>query len=280
MARFSESLMAEFTSETLPVSIGPYSHSAPTPTKMFRWQGTHSALVEFLQKCARDNTDAGRSLARNQADLARQDSWAGLGEPPADFFTSGVSKAADKEFQAAVAKIHADRFVPGQLRAATAGGAWIVPLVLANSPMPARIRERTKLPPLNIDLGVTLMAMTPWKDLTRSLAPIAHAAWERLQAGGVVNLTTHYTWAFHAAQDGHMGVIVSVKAPLTNQAAFATAVSTQASRCFALLLGQSLSGVPDGRDSMPLAYWHKPGLHLLNGQGAGDKEVLKALRIG
>lgn len=282
MAHFSPDLMAQFSTETLNMSIGPaHVGRAPKMRKWYRWQGTHSAWVQFYRACAADSSPAGRSLARNIADLAVwHKSWAALeGQTPDAFLESGVSTAAHREFSRAVAKLHADRLQPGTLRPMVAGGAWVVPLVLAGNPMPSRIRERTKLPPKNIELGVTLMAMTDWRALTKSLAPIAHAAWAYIQAGGVVTLTVNYSWAFHKSQDGHEGVTISLKAPLTSEAGFASCISTQASRCWALLMGQSLSGVPNGADSMPLAYWHRPNLPLLDGHGDGDAAVVKVLGI-
>lgn len=282
MAFFSPSLMAEFKTVTINATIGPYADpQAAKPLKFYQWTGTHAAWVELARLLRADPSDAGKSLARNWSRLPAYGlSWCALaGQPEQEFLATGISTAAHSAFQQATAKLHADRLMPGVVKPAIAGGAWVIPLVLAGNPMAARLKERTKLPPLNIDLGITLMARTDADALTRSLAPLAHAAWEYLQAGGVVSLTTHYTWGFRTQQDGHSGVVISIKAPLTNQAAFATAISVQFSRCYALIVGQSLSGVPDGRDGMPLAYWYKPGLHLLNGQGQGDRDALAALRV-
>lgn len=279
MALFSPPIMAEFQTETLLWVQNPSNVGKPSPTQVYRWAGTHSAFMDFIRRAQADGTVAAEHLTRQMARNDRETHWSAITEPMADFLASGVSKDAHREFSAAVARLHADRLTPGRVRPMVAGGAWVVPLVLASNPLPSRIRERTKLPPVRLDIGVSVMAMTDWKDITASLAPLAHAAWEYIQQGGSVDLTTHYTMAFSAPQDGHQGLVFSVKAPLTSQAGFATAVSVQTHRCLALRIGQALSGEPGGRDSMPLAYWHKPGLFTFNGQGDGDKKALAALKI-
>jgi hypothetical protein len=271
--------MQDIPSETLNMSIGHLRESAGSDMPFFHWQGTHSAFMEFYRQCLKDDTNAGASLRRNTKELEGQRSWSGLSEPAPAFIESGISIDAAREFQTTTAKLHADRFAPGAVRPAVAGGAWIIPLTLTGAPMPARIRERTKLPPLNINLGITAMARTNWKDVTKSLASVAHAAWQYLQAGGALTLTANYCWAFHSPMNGNRGLVVSIKAPLTSQAAFASACSLQTARALTLSLAQSLSGVPNGHDSIPLAYWKKPGLHMVNGLAGEDAGILSALKI-
>jgi hypothetical protein len=282
MAHFSPDVMSQLRSEEMNISIGP-AHMTRSPAKMrkfYRWHGTHAAWAELFRKAHAETNDAGKRMAKFIHDEGSS-TWTGFGkQTPEDFIRSGISASAHEEFTRAVAKLHADRFTPGTLKPAITGGAWIVPLLYAGNPMAARLRERNRLPPLNLELSVTLMAGTPWESLTRSLAPIAHAAWEYLQQGGVVNLTMHSTWAFSEPQDGHEGFCLSIKAPLTSQAAFATVVSTQCARNWGIRFAQGLSGVPGRQhDGIPLAYWHKPGLHLLDGHGKGDAGVLAALKI-
>jgi hypothetical protein len=279
MANFSPALMAQFRSETLNVSIGPDRSSKSSPTKVYHWTGTHAQFFEFRRQCAADNSTAGETVKHFSKRLSATDSWAALFQEPAEFFATGVSTKALKTFKEAQAKMHADTFIPSDPIRTVSGPQWIIPEVLAGTATCGRRRERRKLPPLNLDLGITAMARTDWTAITNSLAPLAHALWGYTLAGGVVNLTVHHCWAFSRKNDGHAGVVFSIKPPLTSMAAFATACSVQALRGGCLVFGQGLTGVAPGHDGMPLMYWKRPGLHMLNGISKEDAAIIKALNV-
>lgn len=273
---FSPSLMAQFSSDSLTVSERD-SHAKPEQGLWLHWTGTHAAFAELIRALISDPTEAGRRFARKLAE--RNNARCGLTTQTAtDLAQSCVSADAHREFSRAVAKLHADRLNPGTTSAAVCGGPWVVPLVLSGAPLASRLRERTKLPPRTIDIGITVSAMTDWQNLTKSLAPLAHAGWQYIAAGGALSLTAHHASTFDApvringAQ--HRGVVFSIRAPLTNQAAFATVASVQIKRglCIplAMVLGDSYS--------LPRAYVRKPGLVNLDGTSA-DARALETLKI-
>jgi len=243
------------------ISVSMRKPDDPKQTLTFlQWAGTHTA---WAQRC--------REI-RIPNELGAH--WAGVeSESLTDFTQNGVSKDAFAAFDAATTSLHADRFQPGAPVAAVAGGAWVVPLVLANHPMAARLRTRTKLPPKNIDIAVTVSASVKWQTLTNSLARLAHAAWAYIEAGGAVRLTVHHISGFSKERHGAHGIIVSLQAPLTSKAGFATACSTQVKRAHVIELA-----IGCGEPRVPRAYWHKPGLFTIDGS-ARDAAVLEALRV-
>lgn len=274
--QFSPSLMAQFTSDTMEVSEGQVSEK-PRASLWLHWTGTHSAFANLIRALVSDPTPAGKKFARKLAD--RDNAWSGLTTQTAEELAqSCVSPDAHREFSAAVAKLHADRLQPGTTSPAVSGGPWVVPLVLTGAPLASRLRERTKLPPRNIDIGITVSAGTDWKNLARSLAPLAHAGWQYIEAGGALSLTAHHASTFDAPViingAAHRGVVFSIKAPLTNQAAFAATASVQLKRglCIplAMVLGDS--------HSLPRAYVRKAGLVNLDGTGA-DAQGLASLKL-
>lgn len=273
---FSPSLMAQFSSDPLEVSERG-SNAKPERGLWLHWTGTHAAFAELIRAFASDPTEAGRKFARKLE--LRDNAWCGLTTQTAtELALSCVSPDAHREFSAAVAKLHADRLQPGTTSPAVCGGPWVVPLVLTGAPLASRLRERTKLPPRNIDIGITVSARTDWQNLTESLAPLAHAGWQYIAAGGALSLTAHHASTFNAPVriNGalHRGVVFSIRAPLTNQAAFASTASVQLKRGLCI----PIAAVFGGSDRVLRAYVRKAGLVNLDGSGA-DAAALAALKL-
>lgn len=267
---YSPSLMSQ-----LPiVSIDTLNKGKNFP--VFQWRGTWSAWVEFVRACMADESAAGGDL-RSRMRESFPDSWSGITDTFEDWQRSGTYAQAYSEFQRAEAKLEADRFQPGAMRPAVAGGAWIVPLALAGNPMPARIRERTKLPPKNLELAVSVSCVVDWEDISHSMAKIARASWDYLQAGGAVRVTVNYCYAFSKAQGEARGALFSIDVPLTSASAFASAASAQEFRGASLCMAQSLSGLKG--DSLPLIRYAKPGILDITGRVADDEKACAVLRI-
>jgi hypothetical protein len=267
--KFSPPLMAQFASETHPMDTGP--------ALLYRWAGGYSQWMQFARECAADDSAAGRFFAEDADDLCKNSRFSGIGQSFADVSRAGHYNRAFEEFKRAEAKLEADRFQPGLPKPAVAGGAWIVPLVLTGNPMPARIRTRTKLPPKNLEVVVNVVHFIRWEDITASVARIARACWDYVEAGGAVSLTVHYIYRFTQPQDGHEGLLVSIKVPLTNQAAFASACSAQEFRGLGVSMARALSGYHN--DSLPLGTLVRPGLLHVSGRPADDTKAREALRI-
>lgn len=235
------------------------------------WEGSYSDFLALV----REHLTQDRKFSDYLADLADDKDFSGIDCPRGEWLASGLFPAAVRAFDAAVSRLHADRLNAGTPRPMVAGGAWIVPLVLANNPLPARIRERNKLPPIALRVGVTVPAYRKAEDLANSLAALAHGAWEYIQAGGAVTLdvwhSTHYD---SPARDGAQGLVCKVRAPLTSKAAFACAASVQLKRGVTLSLANSLRGM---RQSLPMCYVE--GVQSLTGDRAEDAKALEALRV-
>jgi hypothetical protein len=250
--------------------------------QFYQWSGSWSAWVEFLRRARADNSPGGRAFAQELAAEGGRSHhfgrWSGVDQTPDSFLESATYRTAYAEFQRAEAKLEATRFQPGRPIPAVAGGAWVIPLVLAGNPMSARLKTRTKLPPVNLELAVNVFAGIQWRDITASIARIARASWDYIQAGGAVSITVHYVHRFGKAQEGHEGVLISIKVPLTSASAFASACSTQeyrgASMAFA---GGALSPIKD--DSLPLFKWVKPSLLHVTGRVQDDAKARAALNI-
>lgn len=263
----NHTIAQSLTLETLRTSTHPREYSAKP---MHVWSGTHSAWCEFLRTYASD-----RVFSRALAKMADDSSFSGITVPRAQWLASGVFPNALEAFNAASARLHAENLQPGTLRPAVAGGAWVVPLVLAGNPMPSRIRERSKLPPKSIRVGVTVSGLRAWQGLADPLARLAHGAWEYLQAGGAITVEVwHCAHYDRAMPDGARGLVVKIKCPLTDKAAFASALSVQCKRGATLSLACAVAG---SIQSLPMCY--VDGLESLSADPARDAATLKKLGI-
>lgn len=270
---FSPSIMADLPSDVIPTDHGALS--------FYHWQGTYSAWQDFMRACMRDDSPGGnvfRNATSGEGAHNHFGQWSGVEQSPASVLQQGFYTSAFSEFQRAQAKLETDRFQPGALRAMPAGGAWVIPLVLGSNPLPSRIRERTKLPPRNLELVVNVSAGIRWQDITASMARIARASWDYIEAGGAVTITVHYVHKFGRVQGGNHGVLVSIKVPITNQAAFASACSTQEYRGFSMTFA-SLGLSPIQGDGLPLVKYTKPGVLHVTGRVQDDAKARAALKI-
>lgn len=263
----NRTIARSLTLETLRTGIHSGEYSAKS---MHVWSGTHSAWCEFLRAHAGDQV-----FSRSLAALADDGSFSGITIPRKQWLASGVFPNALEAFNAATARLHAENLQPGTLRPMVAGGAWVVPLVLAGNPMPSRIRERSKLPPKSIRVGVTVRAFRAWQGLADPLAKLAHGAWEYLQAGGAITVEVwHCTHYDNPMPDGAQGLVVKIKCPLTDKAAFASALSVQCKRGATLSLANAIAG---RLQKLPTCYVE--GLESLSADPTRDAETLKKLGI-
>jgi len=207
--------------------------------------------------------------------------WAGFEKQAlGKLLSTGIIDAALADFEKVQAKLitHA---IPDRPLPSVTGGVWVTPLVLANVPMCARLRTRTKLPPKNLELAVNVSAVVEASDITASLARIARAAWDYTLSGGAITITVNYVHHFTEPQtwkreDMH-GVIHSIKVPLTNVAALASAVSSQQYRGTDMQAAKALSGYRD--DGLPVTTLIKPGLLHVTGRIEDDTKARAALAI-
>lgn len=259
--KFSQALMAEFS--RVDVNGRSFLH----------WQGTYPAFLEFARKLRADASPAGEyyhEQVRERFNGCDRD-FTGAYVSADEAFTTGLFPNAVDAFAQCTAKLEVDRFIAGPLRPAVAGGAWIVPLALASNPMPARIRVRAKLPPVNLELAVSTSGFVGWQNITHSLARIARAAWDYIQAGGAVTITAHYVAALEAGG----GIVLSLRLPITAKALLASACSAQVYRAFTLSLRNALQGV---RGAPPVR-WRRAGLIDITGRPADDDKALQAFKI-
>ena len=244
----------------------------------FQWRGSYSQFVAFQQECEADTgSDAGRDLKGYASDRF-PDTWSGVTETKADFYaTGGVFAQAQKSFTEHEAKLEADRFLPGSPLRTVFGPQWIVPETLAGIPQCGRLRQRIRLPPKNISLSVSVSCMVDWRDIARSVATIARASWDYLQAGGAVRVVVHYVYGFAKPCNGAHGVVFSVEIPLTNVASFASGVSAQQFRAMPIAIAQALSG--QRNDGLPVIRLNMPDTIDVTGRLADDVKTREAFAI-
>lgn len=210
--------------------------------KLYHWRGTYTEFLAFYTAARKDNSPAGRELLAAEPQWFGS-TWSGNPETADQFCASHIFPSAVDAFEKSLAKFKTS-LLPGALNPATAGGAWIVPLVLANNPMPARIRARTKLPPKNLSVLVSMAGFVEWQAITESTARLAMAAWEYIKAGGAVRLTYRSVSGFammDPSSRGPRGLVVSIEIPLTSKSELASACSAQIDRGPGSALAQALS---------------------------------------
>lgn len=170
----------------------------------------------------------------------------------------GYSLAASAEFGAARTSIQRP-MIRGPVQApAVCGGAWIIPSVLANHPMPARQRTASKLPPLRVKVRLNSPDKFSSEEINRAAAKLARGLWEYKLAGGIVELSL---WYFSSAGGGGKGFLrVDVDVPITNEAQLAYALSAYSYREAYISHGTRIMGglgqVPTAMD--PGVLWLVP----------------------
>lgn len=244
------------------------------PSNFYHWKGTPSEFRQFY----RDVRDAGApNLLYWEKSKKSQASWAGFEKGSFDaMLDSGISIDAQTAFDKALAAIHAEG-KPNTPEYRVTGGVWSVPRYLTGHPQCAIYRPRTALPPKTINIVAFFSAFRDSDDVARPLARIARACWEYQKAGGSVSLVVNYCGRFRQAIDGHNGFIASIRVPLSNVSAIATACSVQWFRTMFLDVASGLS--PATHDAIPPAWPNIPGAIRIEGDRVKDDAALKSAGI-
>ena len=275
MAFFAPSTMARLSSIYVEVQSPYHTHFQGTK-RFYRFQGAWSQWLDLIREAQSTPSPALKSFETNLKHHFPS-TWAGISDTLPTMLSTATYSDALREFNATKARLESSHFQLGSPRPAVAGGAWIIPLCLSSNPLPARLRPRTKLPPINLEVSLSVVNFIEWQDITKSVATLARAIWNYIQAGGAATLTVHYCLGFNAPQGGHHGFISSLTIPTSNIAAFASAASAQEFRGLFLSFALALSG--RSGDLGIVTEWKKPGLAYLSGKPEDDAKVLQKLRI-
>lgn len=268
MAAFSPSIMAD---------IGTISGVFNgRQQNYFHIKGSLTSIMSLTREAFADHSNAAqafKSYARGEANS----SWGGFikGKLP-EFFDTGISTDAHQAFDNALASIDTKK-APASPEFAIAGGVWSVPRHLTGHPLSAIKRPKTALPPKDWHISAFFSASVEASDVATPLAKLARAAWRYQMEGGQVSLTIHYAVAFYRPFQGNEGLLVSVKVPLTNIAAIATACSVTFWRGVVLSWMRGLSGAD--QDGGPRSVYTRPGIASISGNIRSDKASLATLGI-
>lgn len=204
-----------------------------------------------------------------------REEWAGIrGQTPQEFASQGYSTRSLSLFREAQAKLVSTPILGSTLHPAVAGGAWIIPLVLQSHPMPARMKKREKLPPLNLTIRLDPIAYNDEAILAQNLAQITRALWDYQLAGGVVSLTTFTTYNYSRESDrGTKGFLFRCNVPITSESSLSLGCSVPFVRVMSFALGGELS--PKGHDeSFPMHRVFPQDEFILSGDETRDKKNL------
>jgi hypothetical protein len=205
-----------------------------------------------------------------------REEWAGIqGQTGKEFASQGYSTRALALFREAQGKLASTPVLGSILHPAVAGGAWIIPLVLQSSPMPARMKKREKLPPMNLTVRLDPIAYNDETILAQNLAKITRALWDYQLAGGVVSLTVFTTYNYRGTSDrGTTGFLFRCNVPITSESSLSLGCSVPFVRVMSFALGGELS--PRGHDeSFPVCKVFPPDEFILSGDEARDKANLQ-----
>lgn len=237
----------------------------------------------------RDAHNFARKYARtpNESQWTTYPRWIGLDTQAfPDFEETGIAHYPRSQVEASKADLPASSFRPSQSRAAVTGALWDVPAVLANIPLAARTRVRTKIAPVNLKISFAYSGMIDEKEITPRIAKLARAIWGYTMKGGAVTLTVYNTCLF-SGNYGKLfpsdikGLIVETKVNAADVAALALATSPAFFRSIAAPL-QSACSLQNG----DMLYPHEtplPGVIQASGISQRIHEALdkaiEALRI-
>lgn len=244
----------------------------------FQYKGTLVDFLEFTRQGMAEQSSAGKDYRRYIAQRAeRGGEWTGLGNQSAEnAIETGRIDSAIEAFKLAESEIHVSP-VRGNFKLSPVGNAFDIGRFMRGEPVCAYHRPKTKLPTLNINLALAASAAIEANDIARSLVKISRAAWKYQIAGGIVNITCHYSALFSRANKGVKGCVVSLKCPLANMGMFAGSLSVQFFRAMFIPFAKTLSG--DYDDSLPLGHYQAPGVLNLSGKPADDALILAKLHI-
>lgn len=273
MASFTPDLMATIAQDDCPTEtrggIRRTSH-------LFHWSGSTADALESARIMQADKSPAGRRYAEFSRQEHRQ-KWSGLGAQTADnVIETGLVDAAVETFKTAKASFQPP-LIRGGFVQAVQGPAFNIGRIIEGHPLCALNRPRAKLPPLNLNIVLSISWRIAAEEVAASLVQIIRAAWQYKLAGGIVSLTLHYCSGFSAPHLGCSGLLMSIRVPLANQGQLASVCSIQFFRAFYLPFAKALSGKHD--DSLPLVQYCPANSYQLTGKRADDALILAALRI-
>lgn len=231
-----------------------------------------SELAEKLQTLYRDEPAFAQQVSKHGG------SWAGLiNETAADIIKNTISTTAQADFRKAMGKLQTP-LIGGSIVLKNRGPSFSMGRVLQGHPIACLRREKTKLPPINLNLGLFVSASVKPEAVSISLAKIVRAAWEYKLAGGAVKIKLHTFTDFSTPNSVHTGVILHLDLPLMNSATLATYAGIQGYRVLFLSLATSLSG--SSSDLLPnINYPAIPGCMTLTGNPENDTAIVAALKI-
>lgn len=175
--------------------------------------------------------------------------WFGLGkqEMPAFLGSCHAAHALDL-FRQANAKLETQASPSSRADFRPNGAAWAPARVVQNHPRAGIIRERSKLPPLNLVVRLGTRGGTAAEKLALPAARIARAAWEYQERGGLVTLTIwgggRYIWGTNPSTNGFDAKLftMAVSVPLSSESAIATALSCTFYRAVFLAFAEEIGG--------------------------------------
>ena len=201
-----------------------------------------SSPAELLRYAQENYHAEMRSLVRNNGV-----DWAGLGlQSLADFEQEGYSSESLALFRKASAKLAYSPALGSQQTPTVAGGAWVMPLVLSNNPLPARNRLRNKLPPKNLLVRIGTHGGISAEALAAPVARIARAVWDYQSNGGITTLTLWQASRYDSQCEaktarGTYGIRIDCVIPISSEAAISSALGIPFYRIAYLAIANSLA---------------------------------------
>lgn len=178
--------------------------------------------------------------------------WQGLGAQPRDDFDAcGIAQKPRDLMKNATATLVRKPSRAGKSAPAITGGTWSVPAVLANLPLAAIARQRTKLPPVNLRLALTWSSSVRDETLAPTFAKLARSIWDYTLAGGAVTLTVYGCGKVRSSTSGAKGLIVECRVPATDIAQLSLGLSVVFLRTIAGPLCTAFSGYPSDNILVP-----------------------------
>lgn len=177
----------------------------------------------------REMLEFSRTLGRTTNERAWQSSgskWQGLGlQSLASLDSTGIPEHARDAMNKAIAVLNRKPSRPGRIAPTMVGGTWSVPAVLANLPLAARSRLRTRLPPLRIHLVLAWSASVDEAALTPIFAKLARSIWDYTLSGGAVDLRVSCLGFARATSTKAKGLIAESRVPCSDISQLALALS-------------------------------------------------------
>lgn len=222
-------------------------HFTLVDTPQGKWgKLTTSTPREMLTLCKQ------HARTPNEISWVRNSPWAGLGSQTSESLdATGIPEHSRDMLQKATAQLVRKPSKAGRVTPSIVGGSWSVPAVLANLPLAARSRARTKLPPLNIRLVCTYSASVDEARLSAIFAKLARAIWDYTLAGGAVDLRVYGIGFTRRTTTGAKGLICETRVPASDMSQLALALSPMFLRAVTGPLMTAFSDSPDDSIMVP-----------------------------